>query len=225
MGGCLTGVLITMEGVEGSGKSTQILRLADRLGKAGLPLVVSKEPGGTSLGRELRALLLTPHTSGELWCPEAELLLFYADRAQHLARLVRPALAEGKIVVVDRFEDSSWAYQGARGVPDADLIRLREIVLGDFKPDLTLVLDMDPEESLRRVEARNALLGAAFLETRFDQEVLGFHRKVRQRFQEIARKEPDRVVMIPAQSDPDSVEAAVWKQVSVFLAGRGFKVA
>ena len=106
----MAGVFITMEGVEGSGKSTQVQRLARRLEEAGLPLVVSKEPGGTSLGRELRTLLLAPHASGESWCPKAELLLFYADRAQHLATVVRPALAEGKVVLVDRFEDSSWAY-------------------------------------------------------------------------------------------------------------------
>jgi len=213
-----------MEGVEGSGKSTQIQRLAERLGRAGLPLVVSKEPGGTGLGRELRALLLAPHASGESWCPKAELLLFYADRAQHLANVVRPALAEGKIVLVDRFEDSSWAYQGAQGVPEADLIHLREVVLGDFRPDLTLVLDMDPEASLKRVDARNAGLGPSFRETRFDQEALGFHRKVRQRFLEIAGREPGRVVLIPGQGGLEAVEAIVWDRVSAFLLSRGFKV-
>jgi dTMP kinase len=221
----LTGVFITIEGVEGSGKSTQILRLTQRLEEAGLPLVVSKEPGGTTLGRELRALLLAPHASGESWCPEAELLLFYADRAQHLATLVWPSLALGKVVLVDRFEDSSWAYQGARGVPEATLNRLREVVLGDFRPDLTLVLDMDPEESLRRVDARNAELGASFKETRFDEEALSFHREVRQRFQEIARREPGRVILIPAWGDAQAVETALWSQVSALLARRGFKVA
>lgn len=220
----MAGVFITMEGVEGSGKSTQIQRLAERLGRAGLPLVVSKEPGGTGLGRELRALLLAPHASGESWCPKAELLLFYADRAQHLANVVRPALADGKIVLVDRFEDSSWAYQGAQGVPEADLIHLREVVLGDFRPDLTLVLDMDPEDSLKRVDARNAGLGPSFRETRFDQEALGFHRKVRQRFLEIAGREPGRVVLIPGQGGLEAVEAIVWDRVSAFLLSRGFKV-
>lgn len=225
IGGGLAGVFITMEGVEGSGKSTQIQRLAARLEKAGLPLVVSKEPGGTSLGRELRALLLAHHASGEAWCPVAELLLFYADRAQHLAALVHPSLEAGKIVLVDRFEDSSWAYQGARGVPEADLMRLREVVLGDFKPDLTLVLDMDPEESLRRVGVRNASLGDSFKETRFDQEALGFHRKVRQRFMDIARKEPGRVVLVPAGADPGVVEASLWSHVATFLCRRGIQVA
>ena len=134
------------------------------------------------------------------------------------------SLEEGKVVLVDRFEDSSWAYQGARGVSDDDLIRLRQIVLGDFKSDLTLVLDMDPEESLRRVDARNARLGASFKETRFDQEAMGFHQKVRQRFQAIAQAEPERVVLIPAQAAPEVVEAALWDQVSVFLTRRGFQV-
>lgn len=220
----MAGVFITMEGVEGSGKSTQIQRLAERLDRAGLPLVVSKEPGGTGLGRELRALLLAPHASGESWCPKAELLLFYADRAQHLANVVRPALADGKIVLVDRFEDSSWAYQGAQGVAEADLIHLREVVLGDFRPDLTLVLDMDPEASLKRVDARNVGLGPSFRETRFDQEALGFHRKVRQRFLEIAGREPGRVVLVPGQGGLEAVEAIIWERVSAFLLSRGFKV-
>jgi len=222
IGGGLRGVLITMEGVEGSGKSTQIQRLTARLEQAGLPLVVSKEPGGTRLGRELRDLLLSPRAHGEAWCPKAELLLFYADRAQHLATLVRPALEEGKVVLVDRFEDSSWAYQGAQGVPEADLVRLREVVLGDFKPDLTLVLDLDPEASLLRVNARNAHLGKAFTETRFDQETLDFHRKVRGRFLEIAARDTDRVVLIPALGDEQAVAAAIWRRVSAFLALRGF---
>ena len=220
----MEGVLITMEGVEGCGKSTQVRRLAGRLAGAGLEPVVSKEPGGTPLGRDLRALLLSPHASGEAWCPKAELLLFYADRAQHLATVVWPSLAAGKVVLVDRFEDSSWAYQGAQGVADADLARLRAVVLGDFRPSLTLVLDLDPEESLHRVEARNAGLGAAFTETRFDQETLGFHRKVRQRFLELASRAPERIVLVPAHGEPEAVEARIWERVSTFLSGRGFRV-
>ena len=221
----MKGVFITMEGVEGSGKSTQVQRLGERLRACGLPLVESKEPGGTHLGRELRSLLLTHHASGEIWCPTAELLLFYADRAQHLATLVHPSLREGKIVLVDRFEDSSRAYQGARGIRDEDLARLREIVMPGFRPDLTLVLDMDPEVSLERVGARNRQLGDAFRETRFDQEALGYHQRVRERFLDIARLEPDRVVLIPAQAHPDEVAAAIWRVVRSFLGKRGFAVA
>lgn len=218
----MAGVLITMEGVEGSGKSTQIQKLSARLRAAGLPLVVSKEPGGTLLGAELRRLLLAHHPSGEVWCPDAELLLFYADRAQHLATLVKPALATGKVVLVDRFEDSSWAYQGARGVPAEDLARLREVVLRGFRPDLTLILDMNPDASLGRVEARNRHLGSTFLETRFDQEALDYHQRVRAIFLEIASREPQRVVLVPAESTPEAVEEAVWDVVAPFLRHRGF---
>jgi dTMP kinase len=219
----LTGLFITMEGVEGSGKSTQIWRLAERLNNAGYPLLVSKEPGGTKLGAELRRLLLAHHESGEVWSPEAELLLFYADRAQHVATVIRPALAEDKLVLVDRFEDSSWAYQGAKGVSDAKLGHLKEVVLDGFKPDLTLILDMDPIQSLMRVEARNRGLGASFQETRFDQEALEYHQKVRLRFLEIARKDPGRVVLIQAQGAVEDVETAIWQAVSGFLHRRGFK--
>lgn len=220
----MAGVFITIEGVEGSGKSTQLQRLDERLRTLNLPTVFSKEPGGTPLGLELRSLLLSPHGSGEAWCPDAELLLFYADRAQHVATLIRPALREGKIVVVDRFEDSTRAYQGASGVAERSLTLLRELVLGEFRPDLTLVLDMDPEASLRRVAARNAALGKAFTETRFDGEALAFHQRVRERFQDIARREPERVKLVQAEADPDSVEAALWAHVSLCLHQAGFRV-
>lgn len=225
IGGALAGVFITIEGVEGSGKSTQIQRLQERLRQRTLPAVFSKEPGGTALGRELRSLLLAPHGSGEAWCPDAELLLFYADRAQHLATLIRPSLAEGKIVVVDRFEDSTRAYQGASGVAEESLKRLREMVLGGFRPDLTLVLDMEPEASLRRVAARNAALGETFLETRFDGETLAFHRRVRARFLEIVRAEPERVHLVDADKAPDRVESAIWDEIAPLLQRTGFGVA
>ena len=220
----MAGVLITMEGVEGSGKSTQIQRLEARLRQAGVSPVVSKEPGGTSLGRELRFLLLAPHASGEIWCPEAELLLFYADRAQHLATIVRPALKAGRVVVVDRFEDSTLAYQGAQGVNDASLDRLSELVLDGLRTDLTLILDLDPEESLRRVEARNAGLGSTFKETRFDNETLSFHRRVRERFLAIASKDPQRVSLIAADKSADEVEQAIWDKVTPLLRRHAFHV-
>lgn len=219
------GLFITMEGVEGSGKSTQLRRLAHRLEALGLPLLVSKEPGGTALGQEIRALLLTAHPSGERWCPEAELLLFYADRIQHVASRIRPALAAGQVVLVDRFEDSSRAYQGASGVPEDRLEALSRLVLGGFRPSLTLILDLDPAEGLRRVAARNGALGGAFRETRFDEAALGFHQEVRRRFQAIAAREPDRVALIPAQGTEDEVSAALWAQVAPRLAAAGFRVA
>lgn len=220
----MRGVFITIEGVEGSGKSTQLLRLSEHLRRLGLPLAVSKEPGGTALGRELRRLLLEPHTSGEAWCPDAELLLFYADRAQHLDAVIRPALAEGKVVLVDRFEDSTRAYQGASGVPEAALDRLSELVLKGLRPNLTVLLDLDPEASLQRVEVRNLALGAEFAETRFDQAALAFHRKVRHRFLALAQAQPGRVALVPARDPADQVEAAIWARVAPLLRSAGFRV-
>ena len=208
----MTGLLITMEGVEGSGKSTQIQRLAVRLRALGLPLELSKEPGGTPLGLELRQLLLVPHVSGQTWAPKAELLLFYADRAQHLETFIRPALEAGKVVLLDRFDDSTRAYQGAQGISEDALARLGEIVLGRLKPQLTLVLDLDPRVGLERVQARNAAT-EGFRETRYDQEVLEFHQRVRSRFLAIAQREPQRVAVVSAQQEPDRVEAAIWAKV------------
>jgi dTMP kinase len=218
------GVLITIEGVEGSGKSTQLLRLSERLRHLDVPLVVTKEPGGTSLGRELRRLLLERHSSGETWCADAELLLFYADRAQHLQTVIRPALEAGKVVLVDRFEDSTRAYQGASGVSEAALDRLSELVLRRLKPHLTVLLDMDPEVSLQRVEVRNLAYGAEFAEIRFDQAALDFHRRVRNRFLAIAQAEPNRVALIPARDPVDQVASVIWGRVSALLRSAGFGV-
>jgi dTMP kinase len=218
------GVFITIEGVEGSGKSTQVLRLSERLRRLGLPLVVSKEPGGTALGRELRRLLLERHPSGETWCAEAELLLFYADRAQHLESVIRPSLAEAKIVLLDRFEDSTRAYQGASGVAETSLDRLNDLVLRGLKPHLTVMLDMDPEVSLQRVEVRNLSMGAEFAETRFDEAELEFHRRVRHRFLAIAQNHPNRVALIPARDPVDQVEAVIWARVAPLLRSAGFGV-
>jgi len=218
------GVFITIEGVEGSGKSTQLLRLSEHLRRLGLPVVVSKEPGGTALGRELRRLLLERHDSGETWCSEAELLLFYADRAQHLETVIRPSLAGGKVILVDRFEDSTRAYQGASGVAEATLDRLSELVLRGLRPNLTVLLDMDPEVSLQRVEVRNLALGGEFAETRFDEAELDFHRRVRNRFLVIAQNHPNRVALVPARDPVDQVETAIWVRVAPLLRSAGFGV-
>ena len=219
----MAGLFITMEGIEGSGKSTQIRRLAAKLTKLGIPVEVSKEPGGTPLCKEIRQLLLEPHTSGETWSPKAELLLFYADRAQHLAEFVNPALEEGRMVLLDRFDDSTRAYQGAQGISDAILDRIGEVVLGRLKPNLTILLDMDPVVSLERVVVRNAA-ASGFRETRFDQEHLEFHRRVRSRFLAIAQKEPQRVVVVGAQEGPDAVEEAIWGRLTPLLRTAGLAV-
>jgi len=211
-----------MEGVDGSGKTTQMERLAARLGRLGVPVAASKEPGGTPLCQDLRALLLTPHPSGETWVPMAELLLFYADRAQHIARFIRPMLAAGRVVLLDRFDDSTRAYQGAQGVADGVLDRLGAAVLDGLEPDLTVILDLDPAASQARAGARNAAHGA-FRETRFDEETLEFHRRVRARFLALAGREPGRVAVVPADGPADRVEAAVWAQVAPRLRAAGHR--
>ena len=219
----MAGVFITMEGIEGSGKSTQLRRLASRLAGLGIQVELSKEPGGTPLCRELRRLLLEPHASGETWAPKAELLLFYADRAQHLAEFLTPALEAGKVVLLDRFDDSTRAYQGAQGISDTMLDRLAEVVLGRLRPRLTILLDMDPALALARVSARNTA-DHAFRETRFDEAHLDFHRQVRSRFLAIAQKEPQRVVIVAAQDAPDAVEEAIWSRLTPLLRTAGLLV-
>jgi len=219
----LRGVLVTFEGIEGSGKSTQLLRLSERLRRRGVDHIVTKEPGGTALGAEIRRLLLTRHASGEAWAPEAELLLFYADRAQHLKAVIRPALDAGQVVLVDRFEDSTRAYQGASGIPEDALNHLRDLVLQRLRPHLTVLLDLEPEQGLSRAGSRNEAL-PGFQETRFDEAAVDFHRRVRKRFLQIAKDEPQRVSVVPATDDPSAVEAGVWRAVSPLLRSSGFEV-
>ncbi|MFM8233802.1 MAG: dTMP kinase [Holophagaceae bacterium] len=219
-----SGVFLTFEGIEGSGKSTQMRLLAERLQKQGLPLVISKEPGGTSLGLRIRQVLLDRDPAIETCTPESELFLFYADRAQHLKEVIRPALAEHKIVLVDRFEDSSRAYQGTLGVSPRLLDQLAESILGSTRPHLTLLLDLDSQLSLRRVETRNRSLGGEFKERRYDQETLRFHQEVRERFLEIAKAEPNRVHVVDAHHSPEQVFESIWNRVSTTLIAHGHKV-
>jgi dTMP kinase len=215
----MAGILITIEGIEGSGKSTQIQYLGHKLRDFSLPVIISREPGGTVLGQELRKLLLVPHSSGNRWCATAELLLFYADRAQHLKQVVQPALDAGHVVLLDRFEDSTRAYQGAQGVSEEMLDQLESVVLGPLKPTLTVILDMNPEEALQRVFQRNKAV-SDFTETRFDQETLAFHKKVRSQFIKIAQKEPKRVLVVQANQPEDVIAGIIWKRVRELLTER-----
>lgn len=206
----MPGLFITLEGIEGSGKTTQILQISRRLEAMGYPLVTSKEPGGTSLGKEVRKLLLHRQADGTRWCPESEMLLFYADRMQHLDQVVQPALREGKIVLVDRFEDSTRAYQGTLGITEELLHGFSSLLLEKKRPNLTLLLDMDPSLSLKRVAERNASLGSAFLEERYDHESLKFHQAVRERFLDLAKKEPNRIKVIAGDGDPAVILEHIW---------------
>ncbi len=210
------GVFITFEGSEGCGKSTQIELLAARLEARGREVVRTREPGGTPLGEAVRELLKFS-AAGAGMCRESEVLLFSASRAQLVRAVIGPALAAGKVVVSDRFHDSTTVYQGvARGI-DAVLIgALHRLALGEVRPDLTLVLDMDPDEGRRRAMRRPRPVGAA---DRMESEPPEFYRKVREGFLELARLEPERVRVIDGAGAKEAVAEAVWKEVARVLGG------
>jgi dTMP kinase len=206
-------VFVTFEGVEGSGKSTQIGRLCAALEAAGRDVVVTRQPGGCELGRTLRAILLSQKTAG--LSDRAELFLYLADRAQHVDAVIRPALAAGKVVVCDRYTDSTVAYQGhGRGLDPALLAGLNEVAVAGCRPDLTLLLDLDPAVGLGRAMARNAAAGTVESEGRFEAEHLSFHNRVRQGYQTLAAAEPGRFAVIDATGSPDAVAGAVWRAVA-----------
>jgi dTMP kinase len=210
-GAVTQGMFISFEGGEGAGKSTQLGRLAARLAAEGRDVVATREPGGTPGADLIRALVLNGDT--ERWSPTTETLLMYAARRDHIERVVSPALARGAVVVCDRFADSTRAYQGAAGGADPALIAaLESHVLGDVRPNLTLIFDLPPELGLKRAAARTGS------EARFEGKGLAFHRRLREAFLTIARDEPGRCVVINATGDVGAVEAAVWRAVAGRLA-------
>ena len=195
------GRFITLEGGEGAGKSTQIQVVKDYLLTLGNDVVVTREPGGTSEGQEIRNLLVSGDK--DKWSPLSETLLILADRAAHLERVIRPALAEGKYVVCDRFFDSTKAYQGVAGGLGLDVIHnLQQPVLGTTLPDVTLLLDIDPEKGLRRAQERGG-------ELRFESKTLAYHRTLRNAFLDFAAQEPDRIFVIDADRDVEAVSADI----------------
>jgi dTMP kinase len=202
------GCFVTFEGIEGSGKTTQIARLAGRLDVGGDPAVVTREPGGSHLGQRLRALLL----GGEIASiePIAELCLYVADRVQHLTEVVEPALASGTHVLCDRYFDATLAYQGfARGL-DLDYIRrLHQKPPLDRRPQRTILLDLDPELGLDRARRRNDDLGLKDTEGRFEKETVAFHRRVREGYLSLAEAEPFRFRIVAAEGTEDEIEARV----------------
>ena len=196
------GRFITFEGGEGTGKSTQAKRLAAALDARKIATVVTREPGGSPGAEEIRALLVKGDPGR--WNPLTEILLFYAARADHTDRTIKPALAAGKWVICDRYSDSSYAYQGGgRGLNRETVRRIEAIAIDDFKPDLTLILDMDPELGLKRSITRTNS------ETRFEEMDIAFHTRMRKAFLDIARRNPDRCIVIPADQDVDAVADAV----------------
>ena len=204
-------VLITVEGVEGSGKSTQCARLAQHLGGRGLEVVRTSEPDGTPLGMRVRALF---EVQGPTPTPLTQTFLFMAARQEHVTRVIAPALARGAVVISDRYADATVAYQGYGQGMDVQTIReLNMLATGGVLPDLTLVLDLDPIAGMRRIRGRA-------LDT-FEKMDTAFHRRVREGYLEIARADKNRVVVLDADRDADALHADVVRAVDELLARRG----
>lgn len=206
------GLFVTVEGIDGAGKSTQTRRLAGRLRALGRAVVETREPGGAPGAEEIRRLLV--EGAPGRWSPETEMLLFTAARRDHVERVVQPALARGAVVLCDRYVDSTRAYQGAGAPGRRELVdRLHALAIG-LDPDLTLIFDIDPAAALARAAGR---AGAAH-ETRFEQKGLAFQERLRVEFRAIAAAEPGRCVLIDADAEPEPVATRVWAAVAPRLA-------
>lgn len=204
----MSGKFITFEGGEGCGKSTQAKLLVDYLRNKGISAVLTKEPGGTPEGQVLRQLLVTGDK--DKFDAVTECLLYYADRRVHLQKLVWPALAQNKWVISDRFADSTEAYQYFgydKRVDFSTLQNLYRIVAGDFKPDLTIILDLPPEVGMRRSYAKAEKM--AIKELRFESRALEFHENLRRGFLDIARREPERCVVVNADTDIETLHQEI----------------
>jgi dTMP kinase len=209
-------MFITFEGIEGTGKSTQIALLKEHLEGLGRRVVVTLEPGGSRIGAELRRVLLSLENRDLL--PQAELFLYLADRAQHVAQVVRPALESGAIVLCDRFADSTVAYQGyGRGMDLELLHQLNAVAVGGLWPELTILLDLAPETGLARAVARNHSEGKTSAEGRFEAESLAFHGRVRQGFLDLAVRCKERIRLLDASGTPEAIALAVRGQVEARL--------
>lgn len=201
-------MFLTFEGIEGTGKSTQIRMLVKYLEQRGQDPLVTLEPGGSRVGRELRRMLL--HLESRDITPETELFLYLADRAQHVAQVIRPALARGRVVISDRFSDSTVVYQGyGRGLEPRLLHQFNEVAVAGCHPDATILLDLEPETGLNRAMARNLREGKALEEGRFEAESLEFHRRVREGYLTWTSLHQERIHIVDAMPGPDEVFDAV----------------
>jgi dTMP kinase len=205
------GHFITFEGMDGSGKSTQMDRLAARLRAMGRTVLTTAEPGGPPIATKIRRILLDADNR-EL-SPTAEILLYFASRAQNVDEWILPALERGEIVLSDRFSDSSLVYQGhGRGLGAETVKSLDRITCRGLKPDLTILVDLDAEASLARARARN--LAAPHCETRMDDQSIEFHRKVYEAYHSLARSEPERVKLVDGRQETGAIESEIWRIVS-----------
>jgi dTMP kinase len=218
------GLFLTLEGLDGSGKTTQINRLAAWLKKRGPEALVTRQPGGTATGDRIRALVLDSRSTG--LAPMAEMALMFADRAQAIAEVIQPALAAGRIILCDRFTDSTEAYQGGgRELGSEAVLELHRLICGNLQPDLTLLLLPGLEASLQRARRRNQRVAEEKGpdEGRFEQEQDAFYGRVWQKYREIAQREPERVVLIEGDLTIDEVHEqiieAVAERLTVMTAG------
>ncbi len=202
-------MFITLEGIEGSGKTTQIEHIDRFLRSSGVDLTVTREPGGTLIGRKIRTILLDPQSSE--MDPSTELLLYTADRAQHIRQVILPAIDAGKVVLCDRYFDATLVYQGyARGLDIPSIRELHRLMCGGLAPDLTLLFDLSPEEGLARAWKQLHNGERTGSESRFEKEAVDFHRKVRQGYLELARSEPGRFQIVDAAQEEEGVREQVF---------------
>jgi dTMP kinase len=212
-----SGFFLTFEGTEGSGKSTQVAAVAERLRAGGLPVTENQEPGTTSIGKQIRAVLLDP--ANREMDSMTELLLMFAARSQAATEVILPALARGEIVISDRFTDSTLAYQGyARGL-GFDLVRkVHQLAVGGLQPDLTLYIAVDLETGLARAHRRNAETVLGYREARMDAQSIEFHRRVEEGYRKIAAFQPQRFRVVDGNGTPQEVAERVWDEVKTALA-------
>lgn len=210
------GLFITFEGGEGCGKSTQIIRTANYLRSLGYGIVQTREPGGSLAAETIRSLILQPWASA--LAKECELLLFLAARAEHIDKVIRPALEQGKIVLCDRFSDSTFAYQGVNGDFSMETMEMLNAFAtgGEIIPDITLLLDGDTEQLLGRREARGT-------KDRFEAKDLSFHKNIRTMFLEMQRNDPQRIKLVDALQDPDAVQEDIRKILAKPLKSKKLK--
>ena len=208
-------MFITFEGIEGCGKTTQVRRFVKRLKRLGISLITTLEPGGTRIGRDIRKILLDPRNKN--LSPFAELILYVADRAQHVEEIIKPALDEGKWVVCDRFLDATVVYQGIARGQDMELIRiLNEKATQGIRPDITYLLDCPVDMGLGRALKRNEAESKKG-QDRFEREALDFHKAVREGYLALARENQDRFVVVDATLPKDEVEGEIFQHMEPFL--------
>ncbi|MCE5210718.1 MAG: dTMP kinase [Deltaproteobacteria bacterium] len=210
------GKLITFEGIEGSGKSTQIKLVAEYLSRKNVELVVTQEPSGTDIGRKIGSILFN-RGHGHL-CAEAEMFLFCAARAQHVREIIMPALEQNKVVLCDRFSDATYAYQGfGRGLNQEFIRLMNDYSAMLLKPDLTLLFDLPVEIGLERATARNNKLKEPAATDRFERENMDFHRRIREGYLDILKREPQRFRLIDAGRDVEAIQKEVRRCIGDFI--------